>query len=120
MFKMTLTPVLLEATDALRQIPAFLVSPDRLEQRMQLSISESEACVVEVFWDSLQTRVVVLEYGREMYSCDVDVSYGQILAALGYNDVSRMEFRYMEDCGEGVIHRSVSEPALFQITYLRE
>jgi hypothetical protein len=115
---MTRTPVLLEATDALRQIPGFAINPERLEQRMQLSISASEECVVEVFWDSLQSRVVVLEYGTEMYCCDVDVSYGQILAALGYNDVSHMEFRYMENCGEGVIHRSVSEPALFQVTYM--
>ncbi len=115
---MTRTQVLLEATDALQQIPTIPINPDRLEQRMQLSISASEECVVEVFWDSLQNRVIVLEYGTEMSCCDQDVSYGQILAALGYNDLARMEFRYMEDCEEGVIHRPVSEPAVFQVIYM--
>jgi hypothetical protein len=109
---------LLEATDVLRIIPSFPTDPDRLYQRMQLCVEGDDECSVEVFWDSLQRRILVQAYESEFYCCDEDLSYGQILAALGYNDLSRMQFVCMEDCEEGVIHRSVSEPVLFQITYL--
>lgn len=92
-------------------------SVERCEQRFQLS-QEGCQCELEVFWDPVQDRVVA-DWEGNLYCCDEDVTFEEILEELGYI-VSRMKFIYLEGCEEGVLSKNVSEAVLFQIIYREE